>query len=206
MAEATSQRHAFDLVQAQLLETLCGVGRDRIEVFFLRVRSAVEEFQVAGALEALSLAKEDGTIGFLGLCCDGPPYAALGLWQFHDAFELCLLPRNHLDQSAYDVLAPLAQERRAGVVTCRPLNWGGGCSFTRDPGLWRLPNLTRSFYGLSLEQAVLADLCQRHPVLVGVRTAKEAREASAAATMAPPPGLDTFLEPFREAVAGARFG
>ncbi|MES1227687.1 MAG: hypothetical protein ABUL72_03395, partial [Armatimonadota bacterium] len=114
---ATEQSHATDLVQAHLIETLSAIGREYLDFYFLRIRRGLEEFQINGALEAIEMAKQEGHIRFIGLACDGPPLAALGVWQFHDAFEVVLTR----DKDAYDTLAPLARERRVGIVTCEKL-------------------------------------------------------------------------------------
>ena len=195
---ATDETHACDLVQAHLIETLSSLGREHIDFYFLRVRMSVEEYQISGALQALELAKQEGHIGFIGICCDGPSLATMGTWQFHDAFELLLVPRNHYDSEAYDTLAPLANERRVGIVTSRPLNWGYGLPFIALPEHWRLRNLTQSFYGLSLAQAVIAELADDHPVLVGVRSPEEISLAINAPSLPRPTGLLAMLQPFIE--------
>lgn len=198
-ANAVDEKHASDLVQAHLIETLSAIGRETIDIYFLRVRRAVEEFQISGVLQALEMARQEGHVRHIGLCCDGPALATLGLWQFHDAFEVVLLPRNHYDATVYDTLSPLARERRVGVVTSRPLNWGYGIPFTSLPALWRMGNLTRSFYQMSISQAVVADLTRENPVMVGVRSAKEVMEASQAPSMVRPEGLSSMLDEFRVA-------
>lgn len=119
---ATDHNHASDLVQAHLIETLSAVGREYLDFYFLRVRRGLEEFQINGALEALEMAKQEGHVRYLGLCCDGPSLAVLGVWQFHDAFEVILIPRSQDDSEAYDTLAPVARERRVGIVTSQPLS------------------------------------------------------------------------------------
>jgi aryl-alcohol dehydrogenase-like predicted oxidoreductase len=108
----TDDRHSADLVQAHLFEVLTCVGRDCLDVYFLRVRRAAEEYQIAGALMALETARQEGHVRFLGIFCDGPPLATLGTWQFHDAFEVLLAPVGE----ALEMLEPLARERRVGVV------------------------------------------------------------------------------------------
>jgi aryl-alcohol dehydrogenase-like predicted oxidoreductase len=196
---AVDEGHAANLLQANLIENLCAVGRECLDFYFLRVRRALDEAQLAGALRALEMARAEGHVRYIGLCCDGPGIAVLGAWQFHDAFEVLLVPRNHYDDSAFQTLEPVARERRVGVVTSRPLDWGDGLDFTAMPSLSRLPNLTRSFGGRSLAQAVVADLAADHPVLVGVRSASEVAEAIAAPLMPRPEGLAAVLQPFREA-------
>jgi hypothetical protein len=108
---STDDRHANDLIQAHLIETLSCIGRDYFDFYFLRIRRAIEEYQISGALEALEVAKQEGHIRFLGLACDGPALATLSMWQFHDAFDVVLLP-----DDAYSTLAPMARERRVGVL------------------------------------------------------------------------------------------
>jgi hypothetical protein len=109
---AYDDRHAADLVSAHLLESLSAIGREHWDVYFLRIRTAIEEFQISGALEALEMARQEGHIRFLGLCCDGPAYASLAAWQFHDAFEVLMVP----DNESYEVLSGMANSRRVGIV------------------------------------------------------------------------------------------
>lgn len=199
---ANDDRHAGDLIQAHLIETLSAIGREWIDVYFLRVRRAVDEAQLSGALEAMELARQEGHIRYLGLCCDGPSLAALGMWQFHDAFDLLLVPRNHHDDEAYRTLAPLARERRVGIVTSRPLNWGWGLPFiaisdlgsrisnrAEDPAI-RDPQST-------IVQAVIGSFAREHPVMVGVRTPEEVRLALEAPSVFVE-NLSARLAPLRE--------
>lgn len=127
---ATDEAHAADLVQAHLFEMLTCVGRDFLDVYFLRIRRAVEEYQIAGALMTLELAKQEGHIRFLGIYSDGPAMATLGMWQFHDAFELLLVPKlpEPGGGEAYTALTPLAHERRVGVVALTPLSEFASCA------------------------------------------------------------------------------
>lgn len=112
--EATNEDHATDLIQAHLIETLSCIGREHWDIYFLRVRRAVEEYQVSGALRAMELARQEGHIRYMGIACDGPALATLGMWQFHDAFDVIRIPQN---ADAYGTLAPLARERRVGIVS-----------------------------------------------------------------------------------------
>ncbi len=196
---ASDDKRAADFTQAHLIEVLSGIGREHIDIYFVRVTQAAEEYQITGLLEALENARQEGHIRFIGVACDGPSLATLGLWQFHDAFDVILVPRNHYDDESYQTLNPLASQRRVGVVTSRPLNWGHGLPFVAMPDLWRQRNLTQSFYGMSLAQAVLADLSREHPVMVGVRTPKEIQQAMEVAQLRCPDGIKSMLEPFREA-------
>ena len=199
---ATDDRHASDLIQAHLIETLSAIGRETIDVYFLRVRRAVDEFQIAGVLEAMEMARQEGHVRYLGLCCDGPSLAALGMWQFHDAFDLLLVPRNHQDDEAYRTLAPLARERRVGVVTSRPLNWGWGLPFTALLDGFGLD--VGDFSGSTihnpqstLAQAVIGAFARENPVMVGVRTPEEVRLALGAPGVTVD-GLAGRLAPLRE--------
>lgn len=199
MERASDEHHAMDLTQAHLIETLSAIGRETIDFYFLRVRRAVEEHQINGALEALEHAKQEGHVKHIGIFGEGAGLSTLGTWQFHDAFEALLVSRNHFDSAKFDQLEPMAKERRVGVVTCHPLNWGFGLPFVALPDLWRLRNLTQSFYGMSLAQAVLNDLCHSHPVLVGVRNLEEVQAAVKSESVVVPDGLAAMLEPFKEA-------
>ncbi|MBX3117705.1 MAG: hypothetical protein KF784_01470 [Fimbriimonadaceae bacterium] len=199
VVRSTEEAHATSLLQAHLIETLCALGRETIDFYFLRVREPLKEYQITGALAALENAKQEGHVRFIGLCADGEGLAAMSAWQFHDAFEAALIPRNPYDSSAYDAMKRLADERRVGVVTSRPLNWGYGLPFSALPSPWKLRNLTQSFYGLTIAQAVIASLAKENPVLVGVRTPKEVEMALEAPKNTLPDGLDAMLEPFLEA-------
>jgi hypothetical protein len=194
---ANDDGHAGDLIQAHLIETLSSIGREWIDVYFLRVRRAVDEAQLSGALEAMEMARQEGHIRHMGIVCDGSSLATLGMWQFHDAFDLLLVPRNHYDDEAYRTLAPLAKERRVGVVTSRPLNWGWGLPFVALQEPLPPPGERSRGEGANLARAAIADLAQDHPVLVGVRTPDEVEQALAApgATM---PDLRERLAPLRE--------
>ncbi len=113
---ATDQRHAADLIQAEMLQILSALGHDRIEFYCLKLRRALEEFQLAGAFEALESARQDSHIRHLGLWIAGPAYAILPSWQFHDAFEAVVV-------SSVDIatVAPFAADRRVGVIEAGPL-------------------------------------------------------------------------------------
>jgi hypothetical protein len=114
--KATSEDHASDLVQAHLIESLSSVGREMIDFYYLRIRRNLEEYQINGAMAALEFAKQEGHIRFLGLMADGPAMAVLGFWQFHDAFETVMISRPLNSAKSFETLAPLANQRRAGIV------------------------------------------------------------------------------------------
>jgi aryl-alcohol dehydrogenase-like predicted oxidoreductase len=161
---ATDDAHAANLVQADLIQTLSAIGNETIDVYFLRIRKALEEFQINGILEALESAKQEGHVRFLGLCCDGNPFAALSLWQFHDAFDILQAPANPIDHEAYDTLTPLARERRVGILASKTLDWLGERPFDgAGPSSIALQFLRRA--------------SETHPVQVTVRSAEEVRAA-----------------------------
>ncbi len=184
---ATDDRHAADLIQAHLLETLSSIGREWIDIYFLRVRKNMGEAQISGALEAMEMARQEGHIRHLGLLSDGPALATLGLWQFHDAFEAIMVPRNPVIADQYQTLSPLAQERRVGIVSCKPLNWGYGLPVT---------DLASDEEKKPFATAVIASLCKEHPVLVSVRSPEEVEVALNAANVEPPESLTAIIEPY----------
>ena len=114
IAQAPDEKTASDLLEAHMIQTLSALGREAIDFYFLTVRSALEEFQISGALRALESARQEGHVGHIGLSSEGPPMATLALWQFHDAFEVLLLDRPD------EALMSLARERRVGIVTAFP--------------------------------------------------------------------------------------
>lgn len=109
LERATTDRHAADLIEAHLIETLSAAGRPCIDFYCLRIRYRLQEFQLAGALEALESAREEGMVRFVGLAAEGP--AAMSAWQLHDAFEILLAEGEHLK-----ALQPMARERRVGII------------------------------------------------------------------------------------------
>jgi hypothetical protein len=154
-----SHDDALDWISAEIFQVLSAIGRPCIEFLFLTVRRAFETHQIHGALEALETARQDGICQFLGLHVPGGDgYAALGLWQFHDAFDCVLVPRDDGVEQAYRTLLPLALERRVGVIT--------------SSEIIRRPNV--------IEWGSMLDLESDHPVLLGVRSSDEVRSAWAA--------------------------
>lgn len=113
LLQAPDSRVAANLVQSHLIETLCAIGRNHLEYYFLSVRETPSEAQLSGALAALELARQEGQIGAIGLAALGNPLAMLALWRTHDAFEVVLLPD---EASAWETLAPEARARRVGIV------------------------------------------------------------------------------------------
>lgn len=111
---AQDRNHAFDLVSAHLIMTLSSLTRPMLDFYCLRIRRAVEEFQLDGALEALETARQDGLVRMVGFAPQGSSLAAMSLWQFHDAFDIVVVPS--ADTAMAETLVPLAQSRRVGVV------------------------------------------------------------------------------------------
>lgn len=167
-ARATDETHATYLIQAHLIETLSAVGREHFDFYFLRVRDAVEEFQISGALQAMELARQEGHIRFLGIVCDGPALATLGQWQFHDAFETLLVRRNPLHTEDFETLAPLAKERRVGIVTEGAVEWQYGLPF---------PLLREESVPEGLVSQTIGHFSFDHPLLVEVGSAEEIETA-----------------------------
>jgi hypothetical protein len=144
---ATSEEHATDLVQAHLIETLSSLGRECVDFYFLRVRRALEEFQINGALAAMEFAKQEGHVRFLGLRADGPPLSVLGLWQFHDAFEALWVSAPLAEQDALETLGPLAATRRVGVLKSNTTELAYGLDLLdvdRDRGRQALASAAKS--------------------------------------------------------------
>ena len=192
LATAHDEKNALDLTQAHLIETLSALGRETVDVYALTVRKPLEEWQINGALEALEDARQEGHIRHFALHAEGSGLAALGFWQFHDFAELLIVPRNPVAHEAYDTLAPLAAERRAGIVGTAPLEWIPGASASR----------LAARLGLASEGDVARELlawsAREHPVLATVRTSADVAAALAAAE-APsdaPPYLDDLVAAF----------
>lgn len=176
---------AAELIHAHLFETLCSLSREKLDLYLVSIAHPLEEFQIAGALEALKRAQQEAHVGTIGLeCVEAAP--TLATWRFHDAFDVLLVPRNHSDSTRFDVLSPLAIERNVGLVTHQPFDWGWGMPFfALDPDP-----------ADGIAQAVLADLAAASPVLVGVRSAAEVDQAVTAVDH-PLPGLPALLKRYR---------
>ncbi len=175
--DAQDEAHACHLVQAHMIQVLSCLGREKLDFYYLRVRRAVEEFQISGALQAMELAKQEGHIEYLGICSDGPAMATLANWQFHNAFDTLLVPRSRFSQEAYQTLEPLARERRVGVVTSNPFK--GSDTHSVVEAMELADGNTNRFSSSELTQFLLKDLSNDHPVLVDVRSAKDIEQAVA---------------------------
>lgn len=157
LAACDRSETARDLIMGELLQHLSCIGRDYLDFVFLRLDRRLEEFQLSGALEALEMNREDGTIRHLGVASFGRAFATLAMWQFNDAFDVCLLPRNPQQTEGYEMLGQLARERRVGIITCGAIDWGDG-PVTTD---------------LATGARLVSTFRQEHPVLVGVRRVEE---------------------------------
>lgn len=169
---------AAHLIHGKLVSLLSSIGRDYLDFFFLDYRQPWEEAQINGAFEALETARQDGLIRHLGLAAKGNDLAALGMWQFHDAFEVLLVPRSFAQTEAYGSLAPLAKERRVGVVTAWPES---------APCLWDAPDVDAAIQVLSSDHPFIVPVVSPDEVEVAMdlqprldRAALEAWEATAA--------------------------
>ncbi|HWD37930.1 MAG TPA: hypothetical protein VG944_03725 [Fimbriimonas sp.] len=111
--DAVDSKHASDLTQAHLIQTLSAIGREWIDFYFLRSRRALEEFQLSGVLEALEAARQEGHVRFFGLHCEGRAAASIANWQLHDAFEVVCIDG---DSEQHEELARIAAGRRVGVL------------------------------------------------------------------------------------------
>jgi hypothetical protein len=112
---AVDSRHAGDLLQAHLVETLSAIGRPYIDFYFLRSRVAFEEAQISGVLEALESARQEGHVRFFGLRIENVA-ASIGNWQFHDAFDVISVP-DELEEDERDMLRRMSLSRRTGYLT-----------------------------------------------------------------------------------------
>jgi len=109
LERAVDQKHAADLVQAHIIQTLSAIGREWVDFYFVRSRRALEEYQLSGAFEALENARREGHIRFLGLYAEGSTQATIANWQFHDAFEV-------ICSDGDSALEAMAGDRRVGVL------------------------------------------------------------------------------------------
>lgn len=117
---ATSENHAFDLVQAELIQILSCIGRMNLDFFMLSVRNPLEKFQINGALSALGHAVEEGLISHVGLNVKGSATTSLALWQFHDAFDIVEIDLRYKNEMSFQALQTLSVERRVGMVVRFP--------------------------------------------------------------------------------------
>lgn len=192
LTTAHDEKNALDLTQAHLIETLSALGRETVDVYALTVRKPLEEWQINGALEALEDARQEGHIRHFALHAEGSGLAALGFWQFHDFAEILAVPRNPVMHEAYDTLAPLAAERRAGILATAPLDWRPGAS----------ASALVSRLGFAPEREAARDLLawasREGPVLATVRTPADVEVAAAASEASPdaPPYLDDLVAAF----------
>jgi len=149
-----------------LIQLLSSIGREKIDLLLVPFNRAIEEMQIAGLMSCLEAMKQDGHIGFIGLHAQGPAMAVQGFWQFNDAFEFVMMPRNPLVEEDYQSLASMARERRAGIVTENPFAWRAGIPCFADQE-------SKAFIAERLLQNYVAE----NNVLMTVRTAGEVKHA-----------------------------
>ena len=112
LERAQDEQHAHDLVQANLIEILCAIGREHLDFYFLRLRQPLQEFQISGALIALESCRQEGNVRFAGVSADNVA-ASLSVLQFHDAFEAVLLHEGNSNAP----LKALAKSRRMSIIS-----------------------------------------------------------------------------------------
>lgn len=166
VSQAADAASASRMVQASLLALLSAIGKETLTFCLLPIRTALEEFQIVGALEALEQAREEGLIQYAGIRGLKSPFAVQSVWQFHDAFEVVMIPRQASGQSE-KILLPLADARRVGVVLSQPLSLGTSASLGHHSSVI----LTAGDSDPHL--ALLASSAQAAHTLVGVRSAVE---------------------------------
>jgi hypothetical protein len=188
---ATSFDHAADLVYAKMLETLCSIGSENIECFFLPLSGLESAVQLQGAIRAVSTAKAEGNLKTVGLYAAGNPDYALQQLQRYEVFEVILAQCNHSTLELLDWPKSAHIRSHASLVTCSPFAWSGHSPFFDLDVPW--PGDKRI-----LRQQVLQELARNHPVMVGVRTASQVEEALAAFDSEPHLDLYEALRPFRE--------
>ncbi len=110
---ASDARIASVSLQSHIIETLCSIGRETIDYYFLSMAQPLTEAQLSGVLEAMEVARQEGQIRATGIACYGDPMRTMALWRTHDAFEVALIPN---EPTALQTLLPEARHRRAGVV------------------------------------------------------------------------------------------
>lgn len=118
LTHATDEEHAANLVRAHLIETLCAIGREHLDFYFLRLGDTPADHQIVGALSALEEARSEGHLRFLGLFTADHPSASLSVWGRYDAFEVGLTDPGSEPMSA--ALAAHATAKRAGLLIRHP--------------------------------------------------------------------------------------
>jgi hypothetical protein len=88
---AVDQDHAAELIRAELVQTLCAIGREKIDLLFLKKGPRLARDAFAGARRALVEARNDGHIGVLGLFANADESTR------DDAFDALLADR--IDQT-----------------------------------------------------------------------------------------------------------
>lgn len=170
VSQSADSASASRLVQASLLALLSAIGKETLTFCFLPVKSALEEFQILGALEALEQAREEGLVQFTGIRAVKSPFSVQSVWQFHDAFEAVMIPRIP-SGSSEKTLIPLAESRRVGVVLAQPLSLGTGASLGHHASVISAAGLHDPHLSL------LASSASKAHTLVGVKSAEEMKRS-----------------------------
>lgn len=112
-AQASTAEAAAAAVEDGLIEGLCGVSRDRLDLYFLRVPERAQPFQIEGAVAILEDALKEGHLGAVGVAVDGSADAARKAFLSDSIFQVALC------QSVNEAegLAPLIESRGGFVVT-----------------------------------------------------------------------------------------
>lgn len=97
-------------VQAHVLETLCAIGRERLDFYFVRIREPLAREAQDAVMEAIEIFRQDGHIRFLGLFAEEAKSAS-AFWADRDAFEVVLARAD-----AIPSLLGTAHSRRVGMI------------------------------------------------------------------------------------------
>lgn len=115
LAWSTSSREAAaNIVSANVLSSLSTLRGRQIDFWFLDLDRAPEQYQLDGALQALTEARQDGLIGSICLRITKNIYAGLSTWRFNDAFEVVTTHGIRADD--HTGIVGLAAERRVGLL------------------------------------------------------------------------------------------
>ncbi len=204
---------ACEAVSRAIVRKLELLGTDRIDVFHLYdVRAEVHtRARLAGALRALSAARDAGHVTRFGATCSGDYDCLASAIERREYVPDCVVARfNFLDQGAITRLLPVCGEHGIVALAAQTFAWLGGVPFVRFPNTWRLRNMTRSFTGQSAAQAHLRwALGQANVggVLVSMQDAAQVKENKEAVQSAMPRAdMASVFGAFVEAIRGTEDG
>lgn len=104
---------AHRLTEADLVAAFCCLGRPEVGMACLRAPSALEAWQLEGAVRALAEARDSGQAQALGLYGARSAAALLANWRYTDAFDAVLA-----DCKVFDAeVVALAHGRRTTLVS-----------------------------------------------------------------------------------------